>query len=70
MEDIRKVSDEALRRPGPYSLTDYRAAEELGIAVDRMVEIMDTWSRHAGEVARERIRRNKMIASPDRTVVE
>lgn len=71
MEDIQRVSDEDLNRPGPYSLTDYRAAEELGITVDRMVEINDVWSKHAGENARERMRRRKeRLANKNRTVVD
>ena len=71
MEDIRNVSDEDLSRPGPYSLTDHRAAEELGIPVDMLVNIMDTWSKYAAENARERMRRRKQrLANAQRTVVE
>lgn len=59
MEDIKNVSDEDLNRPGPGSLTDERAAEYLGLTVNRLIHIMDTWEKCAGEVARERMRRRK-----------
>jgi len=71
MEDIKRVSDEDLNRPGPGSSTDERAAEELGMTVDELVRIMDTWMKHAGENARERVRRRKeRLANAQRTVVE
>lgn len=69
MKDIREVSDEELRRPGPGSLVDERAAEELGITIDEMVQINDVWSKYAAEVAREGIRRRNELASAKRTVV-
>ncbi|AXH49249.1 hypothetical protein HWB76_gp153 [Streptomyces phage Blueeyedbeauty] len=71
MDDIRRVSDEDLNRPGPGSLTDERAAEALGLEMDELIRIMDVWMEFAGEVARERMRRRKeRLANKDRTVVE
>jgi hypothetical protein len=50
--------------------TDKRAAAELGITPEEMVRILDVWSKHAGDVARERRDRLKQVASTKRTVVE
>ena len=69
MIDITKVSDESLNRPGPYSLVDEVAAEKLDLTVDRMVEIMEAWEKSAFEVAKERQRRRKSLASSKRTVL-
>lgn len=71
MEDIKNVSNEDLYRPGPGSLTDERAAEKLGLTVDRLIHIMDTWEQCADETARERMRRRKeRLANTQRTMVE
>lgn len=71
MEDLVNVSDEELREPGPNSLADKRAAEELGLTVDELVHIMDTWSKHAGDVAREGARRwRQKVANAQRTMIE
>lgn len=71
MEDIRRVSDEDLNRPGPGSSTDERAAEEIGIPMEQLIEMMDIWMKHAGENARERMRRRKeRLANQSRTVVD
>ncbi|QOI67507.1 hypothetical protein SEA_BEUFFERT_120 [Streptomyces phage Beuffert] len=71
MEDIKRVSDEDLNRPGPGSLTDERAAEALGLDMNELVRIMDVWMEFAGENARERMRRRKeRLANQKRTVVE
>lgn len=70
MDDIRGVSDEDLNRPGPGSLTDERTAEEIGIPMEELVQMMDIWMKHAGENARERMRRRKeRLANANRTVV-
>jgi hypothetical protein len=69
MVDLKEVSDEDLNRPGPFSLTDEIAAEKLGLPVERMLEIMKAWEESAFEVAKERQRRRKFLASPKRTVL-
>lgn len=71
MIDIKEVSNEDLNRPGPHSLTDERAAEELGLDTDELIRIMDVWMKHASEIAYERQRRrsNGPLASKTRTVV-
>lgn len=71
MEDLKEVSDEDLKRPGPRSLTDERAAEELCMSVDELVYIMGVWEKHAGQVAKERHRRyREKVANERRTVVK
>lgn len=71
MEDLREVNYEELVRPGPGSLADERAAEELGLDMWEFVRMMDVWMKHAGEVAREGARRRReKVASPTRTVLK
>lgn len=70
MKDIREASDEELNRPGPMSLADERAAEEIGIPMEQLVEMMDIWMKHSGEIARERMRRRQeRLANQKRTVL-
>jgi plasmid maintenance system antidote protein VapI len=71
MEDIREVSDEDLKRPGPCGIVDERAAEELGMTVDELAHILRIWEKRAAEVARERVRRGRQrLATERRTVLK